>query len=281
MLKIPIISHLLKARSSPPPTLANVAYGNECSRQKLDYWASPKNQEAPQPALVFFHGGGFVCGSKFYCRQMREVQERGAVAIAVNYRFVRKHQNTVAQSMEDGMNALNFIRDHAKQWNIDPDRIALHGKSSGGSIALWLGMKTPIRGITTHNTPTCFDPDSLVQIGQRRIEAFWPIWTTMASIYRAKELSSQRVQQLIDLYSPIKQVRENSPPLFLYYTTDPPAKRGGLLQTLHNVHYGELMEKRYAELQLPCTLNSPAQPSDQSALEFLCDVLNLPPKPEV
>ena len=128
------------------------------------------------------------------------MQERGAVAIAVNYRFVRKQSNTIARPMEDSMRALNFVLENADQWNIDPNRIALHGKSSGGCIALWLGMNAPVRGVTTHNTPTTIDPEYLVQIGKRRIEAFLPVWGPMSSHYLPAGLKTQRVQKLIKDY---------------------------------------------------------------------------------
>jgi len=264
---------------NPIPTLANVAYGSECSRQKLDFWASPRGNATPRPALIFFHGGGFICGSKFYCRQMREVQERGAVAIAVNYRFVRKQSNTIARPMEDSMRALNFVLENADQWNIDPNRIALHGKSSGGCIALWLGMNAPVRGVTTHNTPTTIDPEYLVQIGKRRIEAFLPVWGPMSSHYLPAGLKTQRVQKLIKDYSPLNQAHANSPPLYLHYTADQPTHRIGWLHALHSVRYGELMKERYDELGLSCELTSPSRPPDRTPLEFLCNVLGLPAEP--
>jgi hypothetical protein len=264
---------------TPAPTLANVAYGNDCSRQKLDFWAGSKDSPQPSPALIFFHGGGFVCGSKYYCRQMREVRERGAAAISVNYRFVRKRGSTVALSMEDSLRALDCVRKNADRWNIDPERIALHGKSSGGCLALWLGMNAPVRGITTHNTPTTLDPDYLSEFGKRRIEAFLPIWGPMSSTWRPSELKSERIQRLIQTYSPLHNVHPDSPPLYLHYTADQPPDHIGWLHTLHCVRYGELMKERYDQLGLSCELTSPSKPPHRTPLEFLCAVLGLPAEP--
>lgn len=276
-----MISRIFRTSPSmdPVPTLANVAYRSECSRQKLDFWASTRGNATPKPALIFFHGGAFVSGSKFYCQQMREVQERGAVAIAVNYRFVRKQSSTIAHPMEDSMSAFNFVLENADRWNIDRNRIALHGKSAGGCLALWLGMNAPVRGITTYNTPTTIDPEYLVQIGKRRIEAFWPVWGPMSGHYLPAGLKTQRVQQLIKDYSPLNQAHASSPPIYLHYTADEPPHRIGWRQALHSVRYGELMKERYSELGLSCELASPSSPPNRTPLEFLCKVLGLPAEP--
>lgn len=265
--------------ADPVPTFADAVYGKDSPRQKMDVWAGPAEGAAPVPALLFFHGGGFVCGAKFYCRQMREVRERGGAAISINYRFLRKRGSTIAHSMEDSLRALDFVRENAGRWNIDPDRIAIHGKSSGGCLALWLGMNASVRGITTHNTPTTFEPEYLVEIGKRRIEAFWPIWAAMSGSYLTSELETPRVHELIEKYSPLKQVHPGSPPLYLHYTADQPANRIGWLHSLHCVRYGELMKERYDQLGLSCELVSPSRLPNRSPVEFLCEVLGLPLEP--
>lgn len=272
-----MLSRILRRSSHPvpAPTQGNVAYGGDCVRQQLDFWAGSSKDGNPTPALVFFHGGGFVCGSKYYCRQMREVRERGAAAIAVNYRFVRKRGSTVAQSMDDSLRALDFIRDNADRWNLDPNRIALHGKSSGGCIALWLGMKEPVCGITTHNTPTTLDPYYLSEFGKCRVEMFLPIWGPMSDTWRSSELKSPRIQRLVETYSPLHNVHPHSPPLYLHYTADQPPGRIGWLHTLHCVRYGELMKERYDALGLSCELACPSRPPARPPLEFLCDVLGI------
>ena len=260
---------------SPPPTLANVAYGSDCSRQKLDFWEGPRNSSTPNPVLIFFHGGGFVRGSKYYSRQMRELHERGAAVIAANYRFVRMIGSTVALSMHDGLLVFDYVRKMADEWNIDPSRIALHGKSSGGCIALWLASKRPVRGVTAHNTPTSFRPGFLVEIGKRRLEAFWPIWGPMTDSYRTSTLESPRVRELLETYSPLSNVHSGSPPLYLEYTMDQPSGRIGWLHALHCVRYGELMQERYDELGISCEVISPSRPRKRSALDFLCQTLDM------
>ncbi len=249
-------------------------------RQTLDFWASTSSSSSPSPVLIFFHGGGFVRGNKYFCRQMREVRQRGAAVIAVNYRLVWKPGRTVAEPMEDSLLIFEFVKQKAEQWNIDPDRIALHGKSSGGCLALWLGMKKNICGVTTHNAPTSLEPELLVEIGKRRLEAFWPIWAPMSDSYTSVSLLTKRVRNLIDQYSPLKHVHHSSPPLYLQYTADQPPDRIGWLKTLHCVRYGELMKEQYDGLELSCEISSPSSPPKRTALEFLCEVMKLPQEAE-
>lgn len=260
---------------APSPTRSDVAYGSDCGRQKLDVWAAPNAADGPAPALIFFHGGGFVLGSKYFSRQMREVRERGGAVISANYRFVRKLGVTVADSMEDGRRVVDFVRENAGEWNIDPARIALHGKSSGGCIALWTAMKEPVCGVTTHNTPTTLDPRYLAKFGKCPVEWFLPIWGPMGDTWRSSGLDSPRIRHLIETYSPLHNVHAGSPPLYLHYTADQPEGRIGWLHTLHCVGYGEMMKARYDELGLSCELASPSRPPERGALEFLCEVLGL------
>lgn len=120
------------------PTVADVAYGPH-ERNKLDLWLAKSDR--PTPLLIFIHGGGFVNGDKSQIRNRPAVQQcldAGVSVASINYRF-REHA-PIQGILRDAARAVQTIRSRAKEWNIDPQRIASFGSSAGAGTSLWLAF---------------------------------------------------------------------------------------------------------------------------------------------
>ena len=91
--------------------------------------------EAPFPALVFYHGGGWVIGSiethDAVCREIANLAS--CKVISVEYRLAPEHKFPAA--VEDAYESLEWISSHAAELGIDPERIAVGGDSAGGNLA--------------------------------------------------------------------------------------------------------------------------------------------------
>ncbi|HEX5790867.1 MAG TPA: alpha/beta hydrolase fold domain-containing protein [Luteolibacter sp.] len=89
-----------------------------------------------RPAAVFFFGGGWVGGSarQFY-PQCMALRARGMVAISADYRTQGSHRTGPESCVEDGKSAVRWIRTHAAELGIDPNRLAVGGGSAGGHVA--------------------------------------------------------------------------------------------------------------------------------------------------
>jgi iduronate 2-sulfatase len=87
-------------------------------------------------ALVAFHGGGWSSGDEraFYW-QANYLSSRGMVVICPNYRIKNTHGTSPIESTRDAMQAMQYVRAHASELGIDPDRIAAAGGSAGGHLA--------------------------------------------------------------------------------------------------------------------------------------------------
>lgn len=94
--------------------------------------ATPENA----PAIVFFFGGGWKSGSpQQFEMQCRELAKRGMVAITADYRVESRHNAKPTECLADARSAVRWVRAHASQLGVDPQRIAAGGGSAGGHLA--------------------------------------------------------------------------------------------------------------------------------------------------
>lgn len=91
--------------------------------------------ERGAPALVFFHGGGWVIGDldshDGVCRRIAD--EARCLVVAVDYRLAPEHPAPAAA--EDVTAALHWVAGHADEIGADPARLAVGGDSAGGSLS--------------------------------------------------------------------------------------------------------------------------------------------------
>lgn len=120
-----------------PPTLAGVteltvagAAGPRPARHYV-----PFSSAAPQPLIVFFHGGGFAQGGldshDVGCRLL--AKHAGAQVLSVDYRLAPEHPFPAA--VEDACAALRWAFEHARELGADETRVAVAGDSAGGNLA--------------------------------------------------------------------------------------------------------------------------------------------------
>lgn len=102
----------------------------------------------PFPAVVFFHGGGWVLEN----RQVDDVslrtlaKEAQVVVIRVQYRLAPEHKFPAA--WDDGLVAYRWVCNNVVRWRGDPRRLALAGESAGGTLALATAIASVEAGLT-------------------------------------------------------------------------------------------------------------------------------------
>ncbi len=89
-----------------------------------------------RPAMVFFFGGGFTRGTPAHFeRQARALRAHGMVTVLADYRVRDRHDTRPSSAVEDAKSAIRWVRQHAGEMGIDPDRIGAAGGSAGGHLA--------------------------------------------------------------------------------------------------------------------------------------------------
>ncbi|HAG72503.1 MAG TPA: hypothetical protein DCL66_09915, partial [Gammaproteobacteria bacterium] len=88
------------------------------------------------PALVFYHGGGYVIGS---VEQYDTVAQQlcfhsGCVVFSVDYTLAPRHR--ISQIHEQGYQAYQWIRERSVEFGIDLEKVAMGGDSAGGNLTI-------------------------------------------------------------------------------------------------------------------------------------------------
>jgi acetyl esterase/lipase len=122
--------------------LPNITYGTANTvALKLDLYL-PRNRPSPVPALLLFHGGGWVAGMKERnVMQLLPYLSMGWAVFNVEYRLASSSPAPAA--VEDCLCALRWVGAHAREYNLDSTRIVVTGGSAGGHLALITGMLPP------------------------------------------------------------------------------------------------------------------------------------------
>ena len=126
------------ARAQSVSVDKDVPYSSSGGEQtQLDVF-SPSG-EGPHPAIVVIHGGGFADGDKSTTTSIASylAEEGDFVVFSINYRLAPKFR--YPSQLEDTEAAVEFIREHAGEYSVDPARIGALGISVGGNLAALLG----------------------------------------------------------------------------------------------------------------------------------------------
>lgn len=121
-----------------------VEYGRVGERALLlDLYEPAEPSGSLRPGIIFIHGGGWRGGDRAdYKYYTVRFAERGFVAATITYRLVQEALFPAA--VEDAKCAVRWMRAHAEELGVDPDRITVIGGSAGGYLAMMTGYTAHI-----------------------------------------------------------------------------------------------------------------------------------------
>jgi len=120
----------------------DVAYNQKDRALHFDAFVNTKKKK--NPAVIMIHGGGWRSGNKSQMQFIgKEIAAKGYSCFAIEYRLSLEAK--YPEGVIDVKNAIKFIKDNAAKFNVDPNKIAVLGCSSGGQMAALIG--------TTNNNP--------------------------------------------------------------------------------------------------------------------------------
>lgn len=94
------------------------------------------NSEKQYPTIIFFFGGGWNSGDVNQFKPHADyLASRGMITVLADYRVSTRHQTTPFDAVADAKSAIRFLRQNARELNIDKEKIAASGGSAGGHLA--------------------------------------------------------------------------------------------------------------------------------------------------
>jgi acetyl esterase/lipase len=118
-----------------------MAYGHNPKQIIYAYELEPR--DGRRPAVVHFHGGGLVEGEPLEDAEWaRSLAEQGYVTFLAGYRLLDEAagENLWPAQLEDAQQVIQWVRAHADEFNVDPERVCASGFSSGGLLSSLVGM---------------------------------------------------------------------------------------------------------------------------------------------
>ncbi len=278
----------------PKPDVRSRHYGPHWQHTFDVYY--PKEQgPGPFPVLMYIHGGGWGALDKAgVSRGASRWTRDGIAVVSVNYRFVSNAHEypamspPVAAPLRDAARALQFVRYHAEELRIDPERIALTGGSAGGASSCWLAMRDdlaapdspdPVARMSTR--VTCAAPlQAQTSLDPRQMRAWIPQVTYGAHAFftrdqlprgrdKARDFAHfvdkrEEILPWIKEYSPYEWASADDPPMMLDYggqkNTLPAVEKG---HATHHPRFGEMLARRLEELGVECYFRADDVPCDE------------------
>jgi len=247
--------------------MANVAYGPH-ERNALDFWKA--KSAGPTPLLVHIHGGGFTHGDKTSISfELLELCLRKGISVAtINYRY--STQAPFPAPYMDCVRAIQFVRAHAREWNLNPKLVAATGGSAGAGMSLWIGFHPdmadpasddPVKRQSTRLTvlgvtsaQVSYDPHFIAKLIDDATSRH-PALTTLVGV-KPEERESEKARELFRESAPINYLAADSPPTFMYYNIPmKPLPPSNLNEGIHNPRFGLYLKEKMDKLGIECVVH--------------------------
>jgi len=240
LLALSIASLAAHSAETRTPTQDGIPYGTADGQPlTMDYYA-PKGAGI-HPIAIIIHGGGYhggdsKNGSEAYVADF--LAPAGYAVFSVNYRLAPKYP--YPYMVQDVQRAVRYIRFHAREWNADPNKIALVGGSAGGYLSNMVGL------LNAPGIPHAPDPvdrvsaraQSVVSLYAQSSFEFVPL---NADVHRFLDpfIALKGEKEAIREASPITYVSKNDPPFLEILGTEdeyiPMSEATNLQTALHAV----------------------------------------------
>jgi acetyl esterase len=279
----------------PTPDHENVPYGPH-ERNVLDIWLAKSDQ--PTPLVIYYHGGGFRGGDKrtIQPQLLEGLLKAGVSVAAANYRLT--DTAPYPAQMHDCARALQFLRLHAAEYNLDPTRVGATGGSAGAGISLWLAFhddladpnnedevlrqSTRITCAVVYAAQSSYDPRFHKELfGTDQVE---PALIALFGMSGPQDVNDPKFWPLFEDASALTHLTADDAPVFAFYPQAndplPPNPPGNLF--IHHPKFGIVLKERMDAVGVECIVkfredypDTPGRPPVDEYLRFFLEKLGV------
>lgn len=191
----------------------NLEYGR-AGGESLRLDACLPEGKGPFPAVILVHGGGWSSGDKSAGVDplFAPFSRAGLAWFSINYRLAPRHRYPA--QVEDIETAIRWIKQHAAEFQVDPERLALLGESAGGHLIAMVVMRAKDETRVAVAVPF-YAPVDLESDTERRGGLSLSLRALFGRTYEVDE----QVSKLLRETSPINDVHAGLPPFLLVHGT--------------------------------------------------------------
>ncbi len=178
----------------------------------LRFDASIPDGAGPFAAAIIVHGGGWVRGDRRtdVAPLFKPLEDAGIAWFSIDYRL-QADPLRFGVAVNDVEAAVQFVKEHAREYRVDPERVALIGESAGGHLAALAALNGRV---TVKAVVALYAPTNLVSL----LKDSDLIPDQIREQVRGTPLEGLLVARMSQL-SPIEKVRAGMPPFLLIHGT--------------------------------------------------------------
>ena len=192
------------------PDLVYAKYPNK--ELKLDLFLPEKLGDTPVPCVVCIHGGGWVVNKKIWFEPCAAyLAEKGMAAVTIDYRLMPAVK--MVDCIHDVKAAVRWVRAHAEEYNIDPDRMGAMGGSAGAHLAAVLATTSDISELEGRGGNPNYS--TAIQAGVGFATPAFKLDSTTVERLKRYNMSVEELK----LISPYENISSASAPFFFIHGT--------------------------------------------------------------
>lgn len=175
----------------------------------------PKGKTTGTAVIIAPGGGYFVLAVETAIEMAKAFNDAGITAFVLKYRLP-SDEIMIDRSigpLQDAQSAIKLVRERAKEWHIDPNKVGMVGLSAGGHLMSMQGTQLD-RVVIENKEKTNLRPDFMVLL--------YPVIIFDPNIPRTREnlIGKTPSKELLALYSTDQSVTKATPPTFLVHAAD-------------------------------------------------------------
>jgi acetyl esterase/lipase len=218
--------------STPPQVFSDLSYAGLSESQRLDLYIPAGG--GPFPLVIYVHGGGWILGDKLepYSNGIADfLVQRGFGFASLNYRL--SDEAKFPAQVHDVKAAVRWLRAHADEFALDPNRFAAWGDSAGGNLVAMLGtscrvatlegseLGSPEQSSCVQAVVDWFGPMDFLKIDAQFAGTTCPQNHSQGNSIESDYLGTPilKAQELVMAANPVTYISSDEPPFLIQHGT--------------------------------------------------------------